>query len=150
MSIKSQEKNMRKLARLLGQDLSYIYGECESGPCGAKKEFLNTGKAFLRALARDLDLLEYKVYANPGGIAVSGDCTLIGMWEDGGLYIDISQPCIGGEDAVLYRTVRHIKDYSGGHNNFITRWELENLSYDQFMDRLNRLKKGGVFYGRAA
>ena len=32
MSHKSQEKNMRKLAELLSQDLGYIWGEKESGP----------------------------------------------------------------------------------------------------------------------
>lgn len=52
MSHKSQEKNMRKLAELLGQELSYIWGENESGPNGAKKQFLNTGRTFLRALGK--------------------------------------------------------------------------------------------------
>ena len=49
MSVQSQEKNMRKLADLLSRDLSYIWGERESGPNGDKKVFLNTGKTFLRA-----------------------------------------------------------------------------------------------------
>ena len=40
MSVKSQENNMRRLAALLGQDLSYIFGEKESGPNGSKKTFL--------------------------------------------------------------------------------------------------------------
>ena len=44
MSHKSQEKNMRRLAELFSQDLSYIWGENESGPNGAKKQFLNTGR----------------------------------------------------------------------------------------------------------
>ncbi len=79
MSVQSQEKNMRKLANLLSRDLSYIWGERESGPKGDKKVFLNTGKTFLRALAKDLGLKEYNVSANPGGIAVSGDCSLIGV-----------------------------------------------------------------------
>ena len=56
MSVKSQENNMRRLAALLGQDLSYIFGEKESGPNGSKKTFLNVGKVFLRALAKDLGL----------------------------------------------------------------------------------------------
>ena len=54
MSIKSQEANMRKLAGLLSQNLSYVRGERENGPNGVKRTFLNLGKAFLRALAKDL------------------------------------------------------------------------------------------------
>lgn len=138
MSVKSQEKNMRKLAGLLGHNLSYIWGEREGGPNRDKKVFLNTGKAFLRALARDLGFAEFNVSDNPSGIAVSGDCSLIGMWESGssGLYICLSQPCFQKENVLLYRTVRHIKDYSGGYNQYITRRELENLSYSQLLNRL--------------
>ena len=46
MSMKSQENNMRRLAILLKQNLSYIGGERECGPNGAKKAFLNLGKVF--------------------------------------------------------------------------------------------------------
>ena len=77
MSVKSQESNMRRLSMLLSHDLSFIGGERECGPNGSKKAFLNTGKAFLRALARDLGLHDVTVSANSGGIAVSGECTLI-------------------------------------------------------------------------
>lgn len=138
MSMQSQEKNMRRLADLLSRDLGYIWGERENGPNGDKKMFLNTGKTFLRALAKDLGFVEYKVSANPGGIAVSGECTLIGMWPGGnsGLYVQLSQPCYQKENALLYRTVRHINDYSGGRNQYITRRELKTLSYSQLMNRL--------------
>lgn len=91
MSVKSQENNMRRLADLLSQDLSYIGGERECGPNGAKKTFLNLGKVFLRALSKDLGLRDAKVTSNPGGIAVSGDCSLIGMWKNNGIYISLGQ-----------------------------------------------------------
>lgn len=81
MSNKSQELNMRRLAALLSQDLSYIGGERECGPNGAKRTFLNVGKTFLRALAKDLCLHDVTVRSNAGGIAVSGECCLYGMWE---------------------------------------------------------------------
>ena len=54
MSMKSQENNMRRLAILLKQNLSYIGGERECGPNGAKKAFPNRGKVFLRALAKEM------------------------------------------------------------------------------------------------
>lgn len=71
MSVKSQEHSMRRLAALLGQDLSYIGGDRKSGSNGNKKTFLNVGKVFLRALAKDLGLRDVTVSSNPGGIAVS-------------------------------------------------------------------------------
>ena len=43
--------------------------------------FLNVGKTFLRALAKDLGLRDVKVTSNAAGIAVSGECYLYGMWE---------------------------------------------------------------------
>ena len=67
MSVKTQEMHMRKLADLVAQDLSYIHGEKESGPNGAKKVYLHIGKTFLRAMAKDLGLVESKVYDLRGG-----------------------------------------------------------------------------------
>ena len=106
---------MRRLSVLLSHDLGYAYGDKERGPNGRKKIFLNTGKAFLRALAKDLGLRDALVSANEGGIAVSGECTLIGMWEEGGIYICLSQPVGGGDKVLLYRTVRNGRDYKGGY-----------------------------------
>lgn len=149
MSFKSQEANMRRLAELLSHDLGYIWGEREGGPNGDKKTFLNVGKTFLRALGKDLGLRDVKVVSNAGGIAVSGECTLIGMWEDSGIYISIQQPYCMGQDLLLYRTVRHVKDYKGGYNNFVGRRELSRMSYAELLNRLLALRKV-VSYERAA
>lgn len=148
MSVKSQENNMRRLANLLSKDLGYIWGERESGPNGAKKTFLNLGKVFLRTLSKDLGLRDAKVTSNPGGIAVSGEAILIGMWEDDGIYIQLSQPCYDRERVLLYRTVRHIRDYTGGHNNFLTRNDLQKLSYSELLEKLGALRKEGGSHGR--
>lgn len=56
----------------------------------------------------------------PGGIAVSGECSLIGMWETGGIYVCLYQPAGGGNDVLLYRTIRHSRDYKGGYNRYLT------------------------------
>ena len=95
MSIKSQTNNMRRLAVLFNFNLCNIHGKKECGPNGSKQVFLNVGKVFLRALARDLGLHDVTVSSNAGGIGVSGECSLIGMWENGGLYVSISQPACG-------------------------------------------------------
>lgn len=143
MSVKSQENTMRRLAGLLSHDLGYIAGERESGPNGAKRTFLNLGKVFLRALAKDLGLRDVKITANPAGIAVSGDCSLTGMWENNGIYINLSQPCLGGNHVLLYRTVRNIRDHSGGYNHFLTLDDLRKMSYTSLLETLSSLRKEG-------
>ena len=117
MSIKSQEGHMRQLALLLTSDLGCIFGERESGPNGSKKAFLNVGKVFLRALAKDLGLHEVTVSANSGGIAVSGTCSLYGMWEDRGIAVWIEQRlCADGallsDDPKQQRLQRRIQSFS--------------------------------------
>ena len=141
MSVKTQEKKMRELAELLGHEPGYLSGSYEQP--GPKQTFLNTGRAFLRALAKDLSLTDYKVSVNPAGIAVSGDSTLIGMWETNGIYIDVSDFC-GLNDAILYRTVRHMKDYVGGQNRYIRRSELTVMGYRELLNLLSALRKEAV------
>lgn len=148
MSVKSQENNMRRLADLLSQDLGYIWGERECGPNGAKKTFPNLGKVFLRALSKDLGLRDAKITSNPGGIAVSGDCSLIGMWENSGIDIYLGQLLSDKRTVLMYRTVRHIRDYTGGHNNFLTLDDLRKLSYSELLEKLGALRKGGSSYER--
>ena len=144
MSHKSQERNMRRLAGLLGQDLGYIWGGKESGPNGVKKQFLNTGKVFFRALAKNLGLQEISVSSNAAGIGVSGDCILIGMWQTNGLYVHLSQPCFDRERVLLYRTVRHSKDYTGGRNLYLTRRDLAEMSYPDLLFLLASVREEGA------
>lgn len=145
MSFQSQENNMRKLARLLSRDLGYIWGERESGPNGDKKVFLNTGRAFLRTLAQDLHLRDAKVTSNVGGIAVSGECYLTGMWECGGLHICLEQPCFMQENVLCYRSIRNMRDNKGGYNHYIRRMELMKLSYPQLLERLGALREDAAY-----
>ena len=119
MSIKSQKKNMQAIAQLVSQNLGYVYGRRESGPNGAKKQFHIKSKAFLRALGKDLGFKDFKVTNNVGGIAVSGEITLMGMWTDTcGLYVQLFQSVTHHND-FLYRYIKHMKDYSGGYNQWL-------------------------------
>lgn len=133
MSIKSQEGHMRQLALLLTTDLGCIFGERESGPNGSKKAFLNVGKVFLRALAKDLGLHEVTVSANSGGIAV---------WIEQRLCADGKVFC--------YRTIRSSRDFKGGYNHFLTSSDLKTWSYPQLLETLSALRKDGCRYERAA
>ena len=149
MSVRSQEHNMRKLADLLARDLDSIYGEKESGPNGDKRRFLHVGRAFLRALSKDLGLRDAVITLNPGGIAVSGECTLMGMWGISGIYIELSQYA-GGNKVLCYRSIRNMRDYCGGYNHFLSREDLQAASYERLCLVLSYLRKEDLRYERTA
>ena len=148
MSYKTQESHMARLAELTSQDLSYIFGEREGGPNGAKRDFLRIGKTFLRAMAKDLEFIENNVFDCAGGIGVPGDVTLMGMWDKGnGVYITIR----GENDflgRILYRHISHIKDYSGGYNLWLNCNCLQN-GYHNLLSKFFELKEATAD-GRAA
>ncbi len=143
MSRQSQIKNMKKLGELLSSDLGYIFGEKECGPNGAKKQFHSTGRAFLWALGNDLGFTEQKVKSNHAGIAVSGEVTLMGMWSrSNGLYVRLEQDLMG-KFCILYRSIAHMKDYSGGRNNYIYLSEMRIGDYDALLSQFLSLKEAG-------
>jgi PRTRC genetic system ThiF family protein len=150
MSIKSQRENMKTISRLVAGNLSYIFGERESGPNGAKKQFHTKSAAFLRALGNDLGFTEFKVTKNYGGIAVSGEITLMGMWGEGnGLYLQISQP-ITQQREFLYRSITHLKDYSGGNNRWLSCDIFTNGEYEKLLETLSVLRDISKEESRAA
>ena len=141
MSAQSQRKNMQAIYSLISMELGYIYGERENGPNGAKKEFLTKSAAFLRALGKDLNLIEMQVKTNPAGIAVSGDVSLYGMWSGGnGLCFKIEEP-VKPFSAFLYRHIIGMKDYSGGSNQWLPCSIFGDRDYDRVIDTLSPLRK---------
>jgi len=141
MSIQTQKKNMQTIYSLISMDLGYNYGERESGPNGAKKEFLSKSAVFLRALGKELCFKEHKVTTNPAGIAVSGDVTLRGMWGDGnGLYFKIEEP-VKPFSAFLYRHTTSMKDYAGIQNQWLPCSIFEHGDYEGLIDTLSALRK---------
>lgn len=142
MSLKSQTANMKALTELLSNDLGYIWGEREIGPNGAKKQFHSKGRAFLSTLGKDLGFSEMKVTKNYGGIGVSGEITLKGMWDNGcGLYVELSQ-CLPNS-CMMYRKISHMNDYSGGQNHFVTTSYLASGNYTGLISRLEYFKEDG-------
>lgn len=143
MSLKTQRKHMKRLAELVKQDLTYIGGERESGPNGAKKEYLQTGKTFLRAVAKDLGFVESRIFTMPGGIGVAGEIVMAGMWSDGnGIYVMIHEDNFTG--CIMYRTIRHIKDYRGGHNRHLSHgWLLRR--YEDLLRKFLELRQEDVY-----
>lgn len=131
---------MKAMHSLVSQDLGYIYGERESGQNGEKKQFHSKSAAFLRALGNDLDFAEFKVTNNHGGIAVSGEITLMGMWSEGnGLYLQVSQS-LTGRQAFLYRRIKHMKDYSGGTNQWLNCDLFASGEYERLITTLSKIR----------
>ena len=141
MSMQSQQKNMKTIHNLVSQELNYIYGERESGPNGTKKQFHTKSATFLRALSNDLGFKEFKVTNNHGGIATSGEITLMGIWEDGnGLYFQISQSLMQ-PPSFLYRAIKNMKNYSSGVNQWIPCSLFETGNYEKLTNSILELRK---------
>lgn len=150
MSNQTQKKHMKEIGELLCQDLGYIFGEHESGPNGAKKRFLDKSAAFLRALGKDLGFVECKVTKNPAGIACSGDVSLYGLWSEGnGVYFKLEETC-GHPHMLLYRNIRHMKDYTGGPNLWLSRDIFIEQDYERLCSLLLGLKTSEVCNGNLA
>jgi hypothetical protein len=148
MSYQTQEKHMKRLAELVKQDLSYIHGPKESGPNGAKKEYLQTGKTFFRAMAKDLGFVESKIYDMPGGIGVGGDVVMMGMWNDGnGIYILLHPDDFTG--CIMYRRIKHMKDFHGDYNRHLMHNYLLR-SYNDLLEKFLDLKREDAAYAKAS
>jgi hypothetical protein len=83
---------------------------------GAKQQFHTQARRQLKQLAAVLGLVPgaYDLRSNQGGIAVSGEITMHGDK----LYVQISQPALGFDSGILFRTCQGRRDYTGGINNF--------------------------------
>lgn len=146
MSVTSQENNMRRLAVLSGRDSIAFFDVQESGHRYEKTTFVNLGKDFLRALAKDLGLRAVTITS----AAACVDCAMLGMWENCGIYISLQQPVRMKDPVLCYHTVRHAKDFKGGYNHYVTGRDLQRMPYAQLLDILSALQKGDAFHDRAA
>ena len=112
-------KNLRQLAFLMLSDEQGQYNE------EFKEKFKKVGKKAMAELALLLDLKEFSYNFNPGGIAVSGDLRLMGMWgPDDGVYVTMNKnfPNAPNErwGQVLFRSIKHMKDFGGGTNHWLS------------------------------
>ena len=150
MSKESQTKNMRRLAELLCTDLGYIHGEKESGPNGAKTEFLRKGRAFVSGLAKDLGLAKVEIRKNKAGIACSGEIYLCGTRDEGhGIYLCLEQN-LATRFCVLYRATTGPDDRTGGNNRYISTAFLRAGNYGLLLERLSDVRREEAESGRTA
>lgn len=98
-----------------------------------KEEFHKKGKAFLKSLAKDLDLVKgkFEIRSNKGGDSILGEVIL----HSEHLYIQIHQLYQGLD--IMYRTCSGMKDYCGGSNQYLMMKNLEDKSMqDWFVKKL--------------
>lgn len=106
-----------------------------------KREFERKGLSALRGLAKKMGFRESKVSFNAGGIAVSGDLYLRGMFEDGtGVSLSVTQGSLE-QFAGYCRRISRLDDYSGGTNNWIRHEELADP--DRLKNTLLMVARGG-------
>ncbi len=79
-----------------------------------KKTFHSKGKTMLKAIAKLLELSDFDLRSNMGGIAVSGEITL----HADNIYIQLCESC-GSGVGILFRSCKSKNDYCGGTNHFI-------------------------------
>jgi hypothetical protein len=108
-------KHLRELAFLMLSEEQAQYN------AEFKERFKKIGKKAMRELAGLLELKETDIDFNPGGIAVSGDLTLMGMWgPENGVYVHINKDFPNAPwGQVLYRSIKSMKDHHGGPNQWL-------------------------------
>ena len=91
-----------------------------------KAAYLKLGTKLLRALARELQLPRgtYDVRTSEGGIAVPGECIL----HADNLYLQINNSYSAPGPAIMYRTCKGRKDYSGGPNGWAPISQLDDIT----------------------
>ena len=83
-----------------------------------KISYEKAGKKALVELAVDMGFQQSRVWYSKGGMAVSGDLHLMGMWsEDNGVHIFFNMDL---SDSIVFRKIKHLHDYSGGMNHHIS------------------------------
>jgi hypothetical protein len=130
-------KYLRQLAFLMLSGEKAQYNEA------FKEKFKRVGKKAMIELADLLELREFKWDFNPGGIAVSGDLMLMGMWgPENGVYVTMNKDFPNAPwGQVLFRSIKHMKDYGGGVNQWL---RFEELQFPEIIkERVLALRKGG-------
>ena len=93
-----------------------------NGSANEKKLFHSKWKKNLKILAKKMNLndADYEVRSQLGGPAILGEVILHTTW----FYVRVGEPLYGGNQNVMYRTCKSMKDYTGGWNQWCTGNEL--------------------------
>lgn len=109
-------KKYNELCKFL-KSHSYIDGYVDDG--AVKNTFKRLSKAYLKELAVELGLDEYKINFEPGGPAITGNPSLYGGKNGKYVAVYITAQCTRAPVHIMYREIKHMKDYIGGYNQWI-------------------------------
>lgn len=111
----------------VGQYLGHLWSDRLNGYSDEaqahKSDAHRVAKDLLTNFAKDylgLPKTAFEVRSNQAGPAVSGEVTLhtdVLPGQKYGIYVQIGQSCLG-DDNIMYRIVKSLKDYTGGANNW--------------------------------
>lgn len=103
ITVRRQKRRIKRLSELATQNLLHIPGLPKHGPNSARRDFLHTGRAFLRTLAKSMGFQSWTVRTVSGGPEVPGMVNLDGMWTEGqGLRVSVTQGCKDEFDLCMY------------------------------------------------
>ena len=108
-----------------------------------KSAYEKASKSFLRQLLKDITAYidsansmtveNAKVHFNPGGTAIAGDPSLyLTTDNNSGICVYISETGFKARQPILWRTIKHMKDYTGGANN----WQSVDDPYNEIVKHL--------------
>lgn len=91
-----------------------------------KEEWMHVSYYLLRAIGVEIGLKPMKVHKTKGGIAISGDISLMGMLGEGhGIAIYFGSPRLfGGPPSFYYRRISSMTDHAAAGNQTMTHEEL--------------------------
>lgn len=110
----------------------------------SKERFHRDGKRLLSSLAKALGLPKgtYEIRSNKAGPAIAGEITLHADY----LYVQVHENSFRYGIALMYRSCKSQKDYTGGHNHYVTVRDLsEDISReDRFIEHCRQLMVEGA------
>lgn len=104
--------------------------------------FSRKAKAALKDIAKQLKLHPAKVDFNRGGIAGSGEASLMGMFDEKvGICIKIDANL--NVPVIMYRAIKNMKDFTGGGNYYLKTKDLhdENQVLIQKLEKVREWAK---------
>jgi len=113
-----------------------------------KKQFKKISKNWLQSLALALGagtdaVIDWHIRYNEGGVAVSGDHTLMMLFtKEVGAYVLVSM--FGERPSVMFRSIKHMRDFQGGDNQWLEERVLRTFTMDE-LARVVRKQVGAKY-----
>ena len=124
-------------------ELAVFLKQIGAGACSYnedyKDRFHKLAMAALGELERSLGFRTSERHFNSGGVAVSGDAVLRGMWEEGkGAYVHINNDMSAPYGDFYFRAIVGMNDFCGKANYWA---KFDELGTQKLVDRILKVKE---------